>query len=391
MGKKHVKVQWAVALGAAGAWFGQHCGAGFASGLQEITYFVNAGWVSAFTTLIPMVIIGTAFYFIGEYAREIHATSYKDVATTLYSKNKVVGNIMLVIFDLIVMASVLVSSSSVMAGAGSLLNETFGWDYTFATIVFAALIVVVSMFGARVLAEINLPLSVVLIGGLFIIAVALIGANWGNLEAIFASGETFDAEPVDVVGNVLYYTCMQTGFAGAYIAIAGQFTSSKDSKVMAVTGIIINTGMLLLVSMAVLSGMPGIASEDIPILIMVRECFGSGSVLFTFYSISLFLAYVSTADVVAATSRFGVLVNRKKRYNQVVVDAILAIILLGASLLLAQFGIRALVDVAYRALGLLRGPVYLLGGLVFAPIKLHQIRARRAAEEAAPQVEDATS
>lgn len=391
MEKKHVKVQWAVALGAAGAWFGQHCGAGFASGLQEITYFVNAGWVSAFTTLIPMVVIGTAFYFIGEYAREIRATSYKDVATTLYSKNSVIGNVMLVIFDLIVMASVLVSSSSVMAGAGALLNETLGWDYTIATIVFAAAIVVISMFGARVLAEINLPMSVVLIGGLLIIAVALIGANWGNLEAIFAAGETFDAQPGDVIGNVLYYTCMQTGFAGAYIAIAGQFTSSKDSKVMAVTGIVINTGMLLLVSMAVLSGMPGIASEDIPILIMVRDCFGSGSVLFTFYSISLLLAYVSTADVVAATSRFGVLVNRKKRYNQVVVDAILAIVLLGASLLLAQFGIRALVDVAYRALGLLRGPVYLLGGLVFAPIRLRQIRARRAAEQAELELEDANS
>lgn len=389
MEKKHVKVQWAVALGAAGAWFGQHCGAGFASGLQEITYFVNAGWLSALTTLVPMVIIGIAFYFIGEYAREIRAGSYKDVATTLYSKSKIVGNIMLFIFDLIVMASVLVSSSSVMAGAGALLNETLGWDYTVATIVFACAIVVISMFGARVLAEINLPMSVILIGGLFIIAVALIGANWGNLETIFAAGETFGAEPVDIVGNVLYYTCMQTGFAGAYIAIAGQFTSSKDSKVMAVTGIIVNTGMLLLVSMAVLSGMPGIAQEDIPILIMVRDCFGSGSVLFTFYSISLFLAYVSTADVVAATSRFGVLVNRKKRYNQVVVDAILAIILLAASLLLAQLGIRTLVDVAYRALGLLRGPVYLVGGLVFAPIRLRQVRVRRSAESPSSELEGA--
>lgn len=307
----------------------------------------------------------------------------------LYSKNRIVGNVMLLIFDLIVMASVLVSSSSVMAGAGAPLNETLGWDYTVATIVFACAIVVISMFGARVLAEINLPMSVILIGGLLIIAVALIGANGGNLEAIFAAGETFGAEPVDIVGNVLYYTCMQTGFAGAYIAIAGQFTSSRDSRVMAVTGIIVNTGMLLLVSMAVLSGMPGIAQEDIPILIMVRDCFGSGSVLFTFYSISLFLAYVSTADVVAATSRFGVLVNRRKRYNRVVVDAILAIILLAASLLLAQLGIRTLVDVAYRALGLLRGPVYLVGGLVFVPIRLRQIRARRSAEPPSSELEGA--
>lgn len=377
---RHGGIQWSIALGAAGAWFGQHCGAGFASGLQEITYFVGAGWLSVFTTLVPMVVIGCAFFFLGEYAREIHATSYKDVALTLYSSRKPVGTVMLFIFDLIVMASVLVSSSSVMAGAGALLNETLGLEYTLATVLFMFAIVVISMFGAKFLAKANLPISIVLVGSLLVIAVALIGANWDSLVTIVTTRETFGVEPLEAVENMLYYTCMQTGFAGAYMAIAGQFTSKRESQIMATAGIVINTGMLFLVSMAVLSGMPGVVGENIPILTMIQQAFGSGSVLFTFYSLSLFLAYVSTADVVAATSRFGVLINRNGRFNQVVVDALLAIVLLVASLLLAQLGIQTLVDVAYRALGLLRGPVYLIGGLIFAPIRLRQIRARRACE-----------
>lgn len=80
----------------------------------------------------------------------------------------------------------------------------------------------------------------------------------------------------------------------------------------------------------------------------------------------------------AATSRFGSLVNRNGRFNQVVVDAVIALVLLTCSILLAQFGIRALVDVAYRGLGMLRGPVYLAGGLIFAPIRLRQLRRARA-------------
>ena len=57
---------------------------------------------------------------------------------------------------------------------------------------------------------------------------------------------------------------------------------------------------------------------------------------------------------------------------------IIALVLLPCSILLAQFGIRALVDVAYRGLGMLRGPVYLAGGLIFAPIRLRQLRRARA-------------
>ena len=143
---------------------------------------------------------------------------------------------------------------------------------------------------------------------------------------------------------------------------------------MAVSGVVINTVMLLIACLAVLSGMPGIAHEDLPILIMIRDAFGSGSILFAFYAVSLLLAYVSTADVVAATSRFGAILNRHGRFNQVMVDAVIAFALLGCSLLLAQLGIRTLVDVAYRGVGMLRGPVYLLGGLVFAPMRLRAMR-----------------
>ena len=245
------KIQWAVALGAAGAWFGQHCGAGFASGVQEITYFVNAGWLSLFTTLVPMFIIGIAFYYLGEYAREIHASSYKDVTLTLYSSNRTIGKIMLFVYDLIIMASVLVMSSSTLAGAGSLLNETLGIDYTLATVLFMFVVAGISMFGAQFLAKLNLPMSIVLVGGLVIIAVALIGGNWDNLSGIIASRETFGAKPDSIVMNVISYTLTQTGFAGAYMAIAGQFTSKTETRTMAIAGIVINTGRLLLVSLAV--------------------------------------------------------------------------------------------------------------------------------------------
>ena len=121
--------------------------------------------------------------------------------------------------------------------------------------------------------------------------------------------------------------------------------------------------------------MPGIASSLIPLYDMVNEISSSGF-LSAVYTLGLFLAYVSTSDVVAATSRFGILINRKKRHNQVFVDMILAIVLLSISLALAQLGIAALVDGGYKFLSVLRGPVYIIGGLIFAPWRIRQIKKR---------------
>lgn len=388
MGTKRSKIQWTVALGAAGAWFGQHCGAGFASGLQEIAFFVNAGWLSLLTSLVPMVVIGLSFYFVGEFARKIHARSYKDVVLAFFPNNVLFGRALLALFDLAVLSSVIVTSSTTIAGAGTLLNQTLGIDYLLATVLFSVVIVIVSMFGARILAKLSLPLSVALVGSLLVIAVALVTANAGNLGAIVAERRTFGAGTGEALWNMVQYTCFQTGFTCAYIAIAGTYTSRADSKVMAISGIVVNTGMLALVSAAVLSGMPGVMGEDIPILALVQQHFGADSPLFGFYSLSLFLAYVSTADVVAATSRFGVLFNPTGGRNQVVIDAILGIALLGCSLLLAQLGIQALVNTGYKMLGSFRGPVYLAAGLVFSPIALRRLkRESRKARQANTRVD----
>lgn len=380
--EKKPKIQWVVALGAAGAWFGQQAGAGFASDLQTITYFTGAGYLSLFTTLVPMVILGIMFYFMGEYAREIKAQSYKDVALTLYSNNEKVGRIMLLFFDLIIMGSVLITSSTTIAGAATLMQRTMGVNYLLASILFTGLIVLVSMFGARVLAMISLPLMILLVGMLATISGLLIFENMDGIKNIIATKDTFGTPVSTAVQNMFYYTGLQTGFCGAYIAIAGGFGRKEDNKVMAISGTIINGGMLAFVSLAVLSRMPGIKEDAIPILTMVTERFGENSILGMFYTWSLYLAYVSTADVVAATSRFGVLINKSHKHNQILVDTILACVLLTGSLILAQLGIKTLVNHGYKTLSLMRGPIYIAGGLIFAPIRLRQIRRARAQKQA---------
>lgn len=382
------KIQWFVALGAAFAWFGNHCGAGFCSGLTLLKYFTRSGWISLVTTLVPFIILGFVFYYMGEYSRLIKADSYKDVAYSLYSKKEAVGKIMVIVFDVIVLISLLVNSSAVLAGAGTFLNQAVGMNYTLGTFVCLLIVVAISMFGATVMAKIDLPLGLIMTGAILIVAFVLLKENWGGVVNIVQTKETFNVSTGSAIGDMMWYTGLQVGFCSAYIAIAGKFTSKNDCKVMAIFGGFLNGFMLFIVSLAVLSRMPGISDSVIPIYDMIVERFGSTGILSLIYSIGLFLAYVSMSDVVAVCARFGPWFNPKKKYNQAIVDMIFGIILLGLSLLLAQIGIVALVTKGYQVISFLRIPTFIVGGLIFAPWRIHQINKQRAAalaESAEPE------
>lgn len=76
----------------------------------------------------------------------------------------------------------------------------------------------------------------------------------------------------------------------------------------------------------------------------------------------------------AAVSRFGALFNKKEAYNQKIVDAVLAVAFLIFAVVIAQFGLAALVDKGYKFLSYLRFPLYVLGGLIFVPIRFYKMK-----------------
>lgn len=384
--KNKVKIQWITALGAAFAWFGNQSGAGFCSGITLLNYFSSAGWLSLFTTLIPFIILAFVFYYMGEYSRLIHADSYKDVALNLYSHKKSIGQIMLFVFDIVVVICCIVNSSAVLAGSATFLTEVFGLDYVLGTILTLVIVVVISMFGATIMARIDLPLGIIMTVAILIVTGVLINDNSCHLGQIIATQQTFDMPPSKAIMNALTYTGMQAGFCSAFIAIAGKFTSKNDNKVVAISGMLINGGMLFIVSLAVLSCMPDIKDSLIPIYDMLIARFGTGSILTVIYGIGLFLAYISISDVVAVISRFAPWLNRKQKYNQNVINMALGIFILLLSLGFAQFGILAIIQKGYSVVGFLRWPTFILGGLVFAPWRIHQMKKKQALDVTGEEV-----
>jgi uncharacterized membrane protein YkvI len=74
---KRNKIVLPAAVGVAAVWFGSHAGGGFATGRQEVEFFVQFGWHSIWIGMLSMLIMGTAIFFGLELARTHKTHDYK--------------------------------------------------------------------------------------------------------------------------------------------------------------------------------------------------------------------------------------------------------------------------------------------------------------------------
>ena len=74
---KRKKIAIPAAIGVAAVWFGTDAGGGFATGRQEVEFFVRFGWHAVWIGLLSMFIMGLAVYFGLEFARIHQVYDYK--------------------------------------------------------------------------------------------------------------------------------------------------------------------------------------------------------------------------------------------------------------------------------------------------------------------------
>ena len=113
---------------AALAWFGYHCGAGFASGRQVWLYAAQYGKIGMIAPIIIWIANALFMYISAEYCRLRKTKSYRDMVT-IYFDHPVVNRIALLLWDILVFMAAITVSSSCTAGTGSLLNTVFGLPY----------------------------------------------------------------------------------------------------------------------------------------------------------------------------------------------------------------------------------------------------------------------
>lgn len=395
MNNKAAKGTWAAAFTVASVWFGTHVGGGFASGNQVVNYFSQYGWIAVLFPIIAMGILALCMYVVMKFAKLNGFTNYKDTFSALYPKPW-----MEVFFEIFYIVILLAAVAAAVAGAGEVLANFFGIDYSVTAnkllfnLLIVAVLIILSIFGVKLVVAASTVLSIailictaaVVIAGFAVdfdaISAELLAAN--NLQPVAYTDSPLKAAFLGIV----VYAAFQCVSIPAMIA-AGEGLTLKGIKRANILGWLMN-GLALAASAAMLcrwypllaslqaggvagftTAATGIPNQTVLTLVGIKW-------LIVIFSILLFSAFVSTSVTLVFTmiQRFQGHCFPNTIKSEKVRGVIVGVVVIGICFALSLLGLGNIIKYAYGYDG------YYAILVIFLPVLIWGIPKVKALEKA---------
>lgn len=365
--KNKKNCNWAVCFSIASAWFGTHCGSGFATGAQGVSFWTSYGAYALFLPVISVVIMAVVAYIQWEFCRQYKTYDYRSYANKLFSPY---DKIFATIYELLFIAIMVMGVSSVFAGAGQLISDLFGFPYEPSVIAVMILVVLLNMFGSKLLVSASSVLSVILIAVILIICGMCIGQNIEQFTEVVSGWKTQGSLGKAVFSGILYGS-FQCIILGATTNLSGEIATEKETKISAVLGFLMNGAMMIVLTYMLLCYYPDINTEQLPVLTAVSKL--QIPILEKVYSIMVFLAFMTTA-----ITCIGAILKRVENFGENAITnitarrALYSVLLILICFGIAQFGLLAIVKKGYTAVGYLGIPFVILPTLIIGTKKIRK-------------------
>lgn len=373
------KVILPAAVGVAAVWFGSHAGGGFATGRQEVNFFVQFGWHSVWIGMLSMLIMGTAVFFGLELARVHNVHDYKSLFKKLYAPLDIVfANL----WDLLFLYATLLGVAVAIAGASDLLRRALHVPYGIAVISIGSILLVFTIFGAGLVRNASTVMSAFIIGSLLIVTILGIKMGSANLGKVVQE-KTVTVGFGKILWMALLYGAFQSVLIAPIVSVSETLKTRKNNFLAALFGFLVNGTMLTLVCIMLLSFFPAVNSENLPVYFVTGQL--GHRWLFVLYSSILFFALISTGVglIFAVVKRFETVWTKEtwifKTLRIKRVFICLACLLVSAGISL--FGLTAIVAKGYGSLGLIAVFLNIIPLLFIAPVKIRKARAAGGNEE----------
>lgn len=260
-------------------------GAGFASGKEIFTFFAKYSFWGIPLVLICGLMFFWVFFMFSKIGQEIKPKSISDLTSKIFGKAGTMVDIAFVISSFITL-------SSMLAGADSAMQMTFGERYTFcyASIAICLASTVLVSFGLKHIYK----MTDILIPTMLVFIMLVCGAFLFFGQHQSASPSNFSGHAFEMALSPLLYVAMNTFTNIFIIAKSGMYLDKKQTKKATILSAIMLTGMILLTLVCILLGGNDIILADMP---MLKLAFSVNSFFGISYSVILFFAIFTTIIV----------------------------------------------------------------------------------------------
>ena len=378
------KSRMPLAMGIAFVAFTTQFGGGFASGAQIYQYFINYGIWCLVLPLLTQGLYALFFWYGMRYAYKHKTYDYRSFSDSLYGKTR---HVMSNLYEICYLIMIGTASAAAFATGGSTLESLFHIPYWVCTVLVAAFIFLVALFGTSVVRKCASTLSVLIIIGLVLVLVPNIIAQWDSIvEAVgrMSSGEmTVLSSESGAFGPALWSAVLYFFFQLASVSVMYQHmepvTDVKQINRAAIGMFVCNffAMELSIVGLLAVAYVAELATASVPMLVLVQNGVGS-TVLTPVISLLIILGAISTAVnmISGIVTRCVNAVERrmdspeKRKKGHLARNAVFTLIFTFLAFGIAQFGLMAVVSKGYAYLG------YAAFITLFVPFVIHAIATK---------------
>lgn len=360
-------------------------GGGYATGREVVQYgakFGALGWITGITILIGFAVMA---FLMFEIARLFRAYDYRSLV------KQVLGPLWF-LYDIIYFLLAILIIGIVIAATGSILESTLHLNYWVGVLIITVLAAILNFYGTKLIERFKTIGTTALFIGYIIFAIIVISNTWGDAKEVFASGDTSFA------GDFPWWALIWSGliYVGYNLAVypAALFTvkrqkTMKDTLIGGIVAGVLMTVPWFLTYFSMMGHYPDkeVFEADVPWLVML-EGYGVWVAIIFGVVVGWTLIETATGMIHAFIDRVNYNLEEvgKKPLSRTM-DALVAIVGLGLSALLASVGINKLVDVGYTVLGYAMLIVY---GLPMLTVGIYKIVKAAKARKAKSEAEDET-
>ncbi|MCD7928877.1 MAG: hypothetical protein LUF86_01800 [Clostridiales bacterium] len=378
------KSRMPLAMGIAFVAFTTQFGGGFASGAQIKQYFINYGIWCLILPVLSQGLYALFFWYGMRYAYKHQTYDYRSFSDSIYGSTRpVMSNL----FEICYLIMIGTASAAAFATGGSTLNTLTSIPYWLCTLIVAAFIFFIAMYGSGVVRAAASTLSVLIIIGLVAVLVPNIIVQWpaisaaiGNmLSGTMVAGST----ETGAFGPALWMAFLYFLFQLASVSVMYQHmepvTDVKQINRAAIGMFVVNffSMELSIVGMLAVMYVADMAEASVPMLVLVQNGVGA-AVLTPIISVLIILGSISTGVnmIAGIVARCVNAIERRmadeaaRQKGHMVRMAITTAIFVALAWGIAQFGLMAVVKQGYAYLG------YAALITVFIPFVIHAIATR---------------
>lgn len=374
MGNQSISIAFAMAA----VWFATHSGGGFATGNQEVNYFVKYGWYSIFLPIVAMAILGWGHRNALVLAKDYQTYDYKSFGDALFHPYEKYFSLVFE-FGFIMLIACGVSTS--IAGSGALLKSSLGIPYGIGIVTVGAVLLLLTIFGSDLIIKVLNLKTYFLIITLLILCFLGIQTGSFNFQRIVATQETFGTSFWDAVWYMLIYIGFQAFTVLPIISVSHNIKTTKECNQFMFFGTLLNGLFLVVVCIMLLGFSPEALKQTLPVYYVTTQL--DVPWLKILYSIILFVALLGTGIslVFSTVARFEpVLVERNILKSLKTRRIAISLFTIAVCTGISVFGLTNIVVKGYGSVGYIGLFFVLLPEIIVGTVKIRNNARKRTGE-----------